>query len=280
MYMAFDLEPSKEVTGGVWYNEAQLDTAFIQKIKRASVTAVSQLAGRATPREVAARLKERGETTNPLKAEDVAQLMDCLVYEGWLDYADAGPWRAELFARPEKAEIAGKRYLIDEKVPKKKGRGANGGAGGGRSDVSDYLDGIEAGGEAGSGSLAGYGFGYSFSFDDGPAAPGSSSSSSSAAAGFSLEDVDEEGGDDEEGGAAGVAGRGAGGAGSSPADRYYVVARKHTPAAAPASGGSSATIGEYLTTTPCGGCVVQAQCVPGGLISPETCVYMSHWLQW
>ncbi|RYG51266.1 hypothetical protein EON67_03750 [archaeon] len=38
--------------------------------------------------------------------------------------------------------------------------------------------------------------------------------------------------------------------------------------------------GDFLTTTPCGSCPVMSSCVPGGVISPETCVYMSHWLQW
>lgn len=298
MYMAYDTEPSKDVTGGVWYNEAQLDTAFIGKIKKASVTAVSQLGGRASPRQVAARLKEKGETINPLRPEDVTQLMDSLVYEGWLDYAGAGPWRVELFARAEKAEIASKRFLIDEKVPKKKG-------GKGGAEISDYLDETAAGGSSGSsGSAAGMGMELDY-YDSSAAAASSSSSSSSggaggggrgrkggagggggagaAGSGFLLDFGEEEDDEDESGagagaGAAGAAGSSSSGSGSSagsgdPADRLYVVTRKNLTSAAP-------VIGDALTLVPCGSCPVQAQCVPGGLISPETCVYMSHWLQW
>jgi hypothetical protein len=35
---------------------------------------------------------------------------------------------------------------------------------------------------------------------------------------------------------------------------------------------------DNLTTVPCGVCPVFDQCVPGGVISPETCAYYSKWL--
>jgi hypothetical protein len=37
---------------------------------------------------------------------------------------------------------------------------------------------------------------------------------------------------------------------------------------------------DHLSSVPCGTCPVAAKCTPGGVISPETCIYMSHWLQW
>ena len=45
-------EPSKDITGGVWYNESQLDIELINKIKKAAVAAVSHLSGSATPVQV------------------------------------------------------------------------------------------------------------------------------------------------------------------------------------------------------------------------------------
>ena len=30
MYMLFDLEPAKELTGGPWYTEQELDSGFIE----------------------------------------------------------------------------------------------------------------------------------------------------------------------------------------------------------------------------------------------------------
>lgn len=36
---------------------------------------------------------------------------------------------------------------------------------------------------------------------------------------------------------------------------------------------------DALTAMPCGACPVTAQCEPGGVISPETCVYFTKWLE-
>ncbi|KAF2435233.1 RNA polymerase Rpc34 [Tothia fuscella] len=37
--------------------------------------------------------------------------------------------------------------------------------------------------------------------------------------------------------------------------------------------------GNGLTQTPCGRCPVFKECRPGGIVSPQTCVYMEEWLQ-
>ena len=36
---------------------------------------------------------------------------------------------------------------------------------------------------------------------------------------------------------------------------------------------------DHLSEVPCGACTVQAQCEPGGVVSPETCVYFAKWLE-
>lgn len=213
----------------MWYNEASLDTEFITSVKKEAMKAVTALGSRATPRAVAERLKGLGVAGSgarggagagagdadgasssgggTLAASDVAQLLDSLVYEGWLDYAGSGPWRVGSLGRAERATFPSRRLLIDEKVGKKKpGKGA-----------VEFDDDDEVG-DGGAG------------FDDG-----------------------------------------AGGDGD-PSERVYVVVRKslaHQPAHA-----------DHLTSVPCGTCPVMASCKPGGIVSPETCVYMSHWLQW
>lgn len=35
---------------------------------------------------------------------------------------------------------------------------------------------------------------------------------------------------------------------------------------------------DFLTSMPCGVCPVFDQCTPGGVISPQSCVYFDHWL--
>jgi len=88
------------------------------------------------------------------------------------------------------------------------------------------------------------------------------SSSSSGAAGAGAGEEEEEEADEE----------GTGGAPGSVLDRRYMIVRRK--ADTPAAGA------DYLTSVPCGSCPVSKSCKPGGLVSPETCVYMSHWLQW
>ena len=34
----------------------------------------------------------------------------------------------------------------------------------------------------------------------------------------------------------------------------------------------------YFTEMPCGMCPVMSHCCEGSIISPSTCVYMTHWL--
>jgi hypothetical protein len=53
--------------------------------------------------------------------------------------------------------------------------------------------------------------------------------------------------------------------------RYIVV-----PPRGAAADGSHA---DYLRTVPCGVCPVTEKCTPGGVVSPETCVYFSAWLE-
>jgi len=47
------------------------------------------------PSQVCRTLQEKGASTVPLSAMDVAQVLDSLVYEGWLDYEGAGAWQTD-----------------------------------------------------------------------------------------------------------------------------------------------------------------------------------------
>lgn len=46
---------------------------------------------------------------------------------------------------------------------------------------------------------------------------------------------------------------------------YYKVSRPLNPP-------------NFLTDMPCGICPVMSQCSEGGIISPRTCEYLTHWL--
>jgi hypothetical protein len=240
MFMGFDTAPSKDVTGGVWYSEATLDLAFITHVRKEAVKAVAAAGGGATPAAVAARLAALGvgagpPPATPLAAGDVAQVLDSLVYEGWLDYAGAGAWRVRALAAAEHAEFPDRRALVDEKMPKRRrARKAGGKAG----------DAAAAGAGAGAGAALGLSEAL-LGHDDGGG-----------------------GGDDDDDAAAAAA------AAELPptAEREFQIIRKNLA--------HSAAHADHLSAVPCGTCPVAASCKPGGLVSPETCVYISHWLAW
>lgn len=212
MYMAFDLEPAKELTGGVWYSEQQLDIEFITAIRMFIVRIIREAGGAASPLLVAEQLQQSGVSTVPLSAGDVQQVLDTLLMEGWVDYEDAGRTRVAHLHKPEAMDFPSKKALLAEFS--KKGRGGRSAGAASSSSAGDYIgDGDE-------------------------------------------DDDDDDDDDGEDGDATSLT-------------RRYVLLRK-----------PSSTAVDPLSSVPCGTCPVLKQCTPGGVVSPETCVYFSHWLQW
>lgn len=138
----FNAEPAKELTGGVWYSELQLDVEFINAIRSAVIKIMKEAGGTATPVEVAAKLKDQGVSNVPLKPSDVQQVMDSLVYEGWIDYEGASARRAVTLHRPEAAMFPKRKMLMEEFGKKARARGGAGG-GGGEDDEDGGDDGSE-----------------------------------------------------------------------------------------------------------------------------------------
>jgi hypothetical protein len=139
-------EPAKELTGGVWYSEQQLDVEFITQIRSAIIkilrvckcsttlesklvssivshAVLQDLGGSGTPSQVADKLKQAGVSHVPLKPTDVQQVMDTLVFEGWIDYENAGRKRITLLHKPEHAEFPCRSTLVTEFEKKPKSRG-------------------------------------------------------------------------------------------------------------------------------------------------------------
>lgn len=86
LVMLAELEPSKEVTGGAWYTNAQqFDVEFIAVVRDALRRRIER-AGRATLAEVTSWLAGSGLVKNvSLGEDDVQQVLDSLVYEGQID---------------------------------------------------------------------------------------------------------------------------------------------------------------------------------------------------
>lgn len=198
MFMLYELEPAKELTGGVWYTDQALDLPFIEEMKSQVLKCLQATDGRATVAQVCDRVLASHVCNVPLKPADIQQVMDLLVYEGLLDVEDGAKARVDAAIRAGHAIFPRKTALLAKSGGKR--------AAGARED-DDMDEGLD----------------------------------------------DEEDEDD----AAGKV--------------YVLVNAIDWAARVPVTG--------YLSSVPCGTCPVHHLCTPGGLISPETCVYMSHWLQ-
>ncbi|RYG51265.1 hypothetical protein EON67_03745 [archaeon] len=67
-------EPAKDLTGGVWYSEQQLDTEFIFHIRSAIIKILKEMGGTGTPAQVCEKVKLAGISRVVLKPTDVQQV--------------------------------------------------------------------------------------------------------------------------------------------------------------------------------------------------------------
>ena len=84
VYMDFDTEPAREVTGGAWYTENEFDHEFIVELQKACNQYV-HMKKSATVDEIKTFIRTNEITTVELTEEDVKSIMNILVYDGELD---------------------------------------------------------------------------------------------------------------------------------------------------------------------------------------------------
>lgn len=89
VFMLFELEPSREVTGGAWYTENQFDAEFIEVLRDLCFQYIQRI-GEATLDDVASHIRSRGVSKVDLRSEDIASILQTLVYDGRLDSVDDG----------------------------------------------------------------------------------------------------------------------------------------------------------------------------------------------
>jgi len=87
VYMLYELEPAKEVTGGAWYNaKGEFDTAFVDGLYTAAVKCISREGPKgATAEFVTAWIKQMGIFNVELTSEDIAAVLNAMTYDGVLE---------------------------------------------------------------------------------------------------------------------------------------------------------------------------------------------------
>lgn len=83
LYMLFDLEPAKEITGGVWYSGLEFDHEFIAELRTFILHCTKRLnQGKGvTIKEILGKMKEAKVSRVELSIGEVQQLVQTLIYD-------------------------------------------------------------------------------------------------------------------------------------------------------------------------------------------------------
>lgn len=81
VYMRYDLDPSREITGGAWYTNAEFDSEFIQQLNDTCYIIICKK-GFMTVEEVATELRKTNITRVELNLDDIQMILDTLIYDG------------------------------------------------------------------------------------------------------------------------------------------------------------------------------------------------------
>ncbi|KAM5578783.1 DNA-directed RNA polymerase III subunit rpc6 [Rosa sericea] len=79
-YMATEFEPSKEITGGAWYDNGQFDTEFIKVVKGELVKVISDQKI-ATVEDISLAIRTKKFLTVNLSPQELKQILDALVLD-------------------------------------------------------------------------------------------------------------------------------------------------------------------------------------------------------
>mmetsp|Transcript_6760 Transcript_6760/g.14940 ORF Transcript_6760/g.14940 Transcript_6760/m.14940 type:complete len:285 (-) Transcript_6760:528-1382(-) len=87
VYMLYELEPSRDLTGGAWYTENQFDSEFIEVLREACFQYI-QRQGDTTLSDIAAFIRLKGFSKVDLREEDIGSIVNTLIYDGRVDQVD------------------------------------------------------------------------------------------------------------------------------------------------------------------------------------------------
>jgi DNA-directed RNA polymerase III subunit RPC6 len=84
LYMLYDVQPSKELTGGVWYSDLEFDHAFVNELRTFLLHCIRKLhSGRGvTLTELQATMIQANVSRVQLSVKDVEQIVRTLQYDG------------------------------------------------------------------------------------------------------------------------------------------------------------------------------------------------------
>jgi DNA-directed RNA polymerase III subunit RPC6 len=84
LYMLFDLEPSKEISGGPWYTDQDFDFQFVETLSDNIVNFIERQ-GMARMEQIGQHVRVRGLSKVELAPDELALVVQTLVYDGRIE---------------------------------------------------------------------------------------------------------------------------------------------------------------------------------------------------
>ena len=88
LYMLYDLQPAKEVTGGPWYTEMEFDHEFVNELRTFVMICVKKMNGGkgVSLREIANKMKEANVSRVELNLTEVQQIVQTLAFDYMIEH--------------------------------------------------------------------------------------------------------------------------------------------------------------------------------------------------
>eukprot|EP00879_Flechtneria_rotunda_P020829 GHRR01021929.1.p1 GENE.GHRR01021929.1~~GHRR01021929.1.p1 ORF type:complete len:264 (+),score=56.92 GHRR01021929.1:85-876(+) len=86
LYMLYELEPSREITGGAWYTDQHLDREFIEVLREACFKLIQRSESpHASLTDIATFINSKGLARVELREEDIYTLLHTLICDGRIE---------------------------------------------------------------------------------------------------------------------------------------------------------------------------------------------------
>lgn len=88
LYMVYDLQPAKEITGGPWYTELEFDHEFVSELRTFVMMCVRKMNGGkgVSLKEIANKMKEANVSRVELNLTEVQQLVQTLAFDYMIEH--------------------------------------------------------------------------------------------------------------------------------------------------------------------------------------------------
>lgn len=88
LYMLYDLQPAKEITGGPWYTELEFDHEFVSELRTFVLLCVEKINGGkgVSLKEIASKMKDANISRVQLNLSEVQQLVQTLAFDYLIEH--------------------------------------------------------------------------------------------------------------------------------------------------------------------------------------------------